>query len=230
MVPIPQRREENKILRVVDTYLPETDFFFLEVICNDEDQIKRNLLRTKIDSPDFKGWDKEIVINDFRDRITKYESVYEEVGCSSTDPTNFSKKQDKEDPENSIPYIKIINNNERVISQNIQGFLNLQIVTFLLHLHLAERPLYFLRHGESEFILEDRIGGDPSITSDGIKFSKLLNKFFEKENEELKGEKFTVYTSTLKRTIQTAKNLNREADLYDIQKPLKLLDEIHAGI
>lgn len=224
------KKRRKKVLRVLNTYLPETDFFFLEVICNDEEQIKRNLLRTKIYSPDFIGWDQDKIIEDFRERITKYESVYEEVGCSSVDATNLSKKLDKEDPENSIPYIKIINNNERVISQNIQGFLNLQIVTFLLHLHLTERPLYFLRHGESEFILEDRIGGDPSITKDGTKFAKLLNNFFEEEIKKHEGEKFTVYTSTLKRTIQTAKNLDSESDLYDIQKPLKLLDEIHAGI
>ena len=111
--------------------------------------------------------------------------MYEEVGCPANEMTSCSKNIDKDDIENTIPYIKIINNNERVISQNIQGFLNLQIITFLLHLHLEERPIYLMRHGESEFILEDRVGGDPSITEDGKKFSELLNKFFEKEKESI---------------------------------------------
>lgn len=113
----------------------------------------------------------------------------------------------------------------------MQGFLNLQIITFLLHLHLEERPLYLLRHGESEFNLENRIGGDPSISEDGKKFAKLLNKFFVKEKEAIGGDKkFLVNTSTLKRAIETASYLDTESGIYDFKAPLKMLEEINAGI
>lgn len=223
------KKRRRKVLYVLDTYLPDTDFFFLELICDDEEQIEKNLRKTKIYSPDFVGWQEDAILKDFRERIHQYEAVYEEVGCPSSDISPAAKKKD-DDPENKIPFIKIINNNERVISQNIQGFLNLQIITFLLHLHLEERPLYLMRHGESEFNVEDRIGGDPSLTTKGKEFSKLLNKFFEEEQKTLGCSKFIVNTSTLNRSVETASFLNLESGIYDLKPPLKLLDEINAGI
>eukprot|EP00117_Sycon_ciliatum_P019943 scpid78341/ scgid17916/ 6-phosphofructo-2-kinase/fructose-2,6-bisphosphatase 4; 6PF-2-K/Fru-2,6-P2ase testis-type isozyme; 6-phosphofructo-2-kinase; Fructose-2,6-bisphosphatase len=103
-------------------------------------------------------------------------------------------------------------------------------MTFVLNLHLVDRPLYFLRHGESEYNLEERIGGDPCITKRGEEFSKLLNKFFEQEKKNNIGETFIVNTSTLKRSIQTASFLDTSSNLFDIKKPVKMLDEINGGI
>jgi 6-phosphofructo-2-kinase/fructose-2,6-biphosphatase 2 len=155
--------------------------------------------------------------------------VYEEVGAHSGEATPIHRKKTN-DREEITPFIKIINNNERVILQNIKGYLNLQIITFMLHLHLEDRPLYFMRHGESEFNIEDRIGGNPSLTNKGREFSKLLNNFFEKEKKKINCDKFLVNTSTMNRTIETASYLDDESGLFDIKKTVKILDEINAGI
>lgn len=223
------KKRRKKILHVLNTYLPDTEFFFLEMICNDAEQIEKNLRKAKLSSPDFVGWKEDQIIDEFKERIHQYEAVYEEVGCANYDLSPGGVCQ-RNDPEQHVPFIKIINNNERLISQNIQWFLNLQIMTFLLHLHLEERPFYLLRHGESEFNLEDRIGGDPSLSVKGQAFAKLLNKFFEEEKKTITGDKFIVNTSTLKRTIETAEFLDNTNEIFDIKTPLKILDEIHAGI
>ena len=222
------KARRRKIKEVVETYLDDTDLFFLELICNNQDQIERNIVKTKTNSPDFVGWKEEEIIKEFKERIHQYEMVYEEVG----DISSLSEKEKKnpDDPENTIPFIKIINNNERVISQNIQGFLNLQILTFLLHLHLDDRPLYLLRHGESEFNLENRIGGDPSLTEKGKKFAKMLHSFFIEEHKKVGWDKFIVNTSSLKRAVETGSFLDESSGIYSFKPSLKVLDEINAGI
>lgn len=154
--------------------------------------------------------------------------VYEEVGDISA--LSEKEKKDPKDPENTVPFIKMINLNERVVSQNIQGFLNLQILTFLLHLHLQDRPLYLLRHGESEFNVVGRIGGDPSLTENGMKFAKMLHQFFLEEQKKVGCDKFIVNTSTAKRAMETASCLDEASGIYGFKPPLKLLDEINAGL
>lgn len=146
-------------------------------------QIEKNIKKTKIYSPDYVGWHEDDIVNDFKERIHQYELVYEEVGDISA--LSEKEKKDPKDPENTVSFIKMINLNERVVSQNIQGFLNLQILTFLLHLHLEDRPLYLLRHGESEFNTAGRIGGDPPLTENGQKFGRMLHKFFLEEQKKI---------------------------------------------
>lgn len=86
------------------------------------------------------------------------------------------------------------------------------------------RIIYLIRHGESAYNTEDRVGGDSNLTEKGIGFAKSLHDFFVKE---IDGKEVSVLTSTLKRTIQTASYI----DLPGV-KPisLKVLDEINAGV
>ena len=191
-------KRRKKIRYVVNTYIPDTDLIFLELVCTDEAQVHKNIIKTKVFSPDFKGWDDEDIISNFKDRIKKYESIYEELS------------PEKEADGDNIQFIKSINCNDQVISHNIQGYLNLKIMTFLLNLHLEDRPLYLLRHGESEFNVENRIGGDASLTEKGIKFGKLLNEFFEDEKTKIECDKFILNTRTLNRSKQTAAQLDLE--------------------
>lgn len=50
-----------------------------------------------------------------------------------------------------------------------------------MNLHLFRRPIYLLRHGESEYNLENRVGGDPDLTPKGYVFAEMLEDFFKKE-------------------------------------------------
>jgi broad specificity phosphatase PhoE len=92
---------------------------------------------------------------------------------------------------------------------------------------MISRPIYFSRHGESEYNHEDRIGGDPDLTTRGYAYAKKLNQFFQGELEAGRVGKTTkFYTSTLRRAMITAGTVQIGI------KPLsiKILDEINAGI
>ena len=84
---------------------------------------------------------------------------------------------------------------------------------------MTEKIIYLSRHGESIYNLEKRIGGDSELSINGIEYSKKLSKYFNSKNKSLQ-----VWTSKLKRTIQTGKNLNFPKFEFDE------LNEINAGI
>jgi len=111
----------------------------------------------------------------------------------------------------------------------ITGFIQSKIVSFLMNLHIIPRPIYFVRHGESQFNVENRVGGDADLTLEGIEFAGKLNKFFQNEfRSQMNGgslKPVKIFTSTMKRAVNTAKALELNG------KPvcLKLLDELSAG-
>ena len=80
------------------------------------------------------------------------------------------------------------------------------------------------RHGQSEYNVENRIGGDSSLSCDGVKYAKSLGNFCTKNSNWV--PKMCI-TSTKKRTIQTCSYLNDYMNSID-QYPE--LDEIDAGI
>lgn len=108
----------------------------------------------------------------------------------------------------------------------VRGYLQEKIVTFVMNLTISqERIIYLIRHGESQFNVEKRVGGDADLTQKGRKFAESLNPFFKSEIKE--GTEVSILTSTLKRTIQTASFINIPG-VTPIS--LKVLDEINAGV
>jgi len=78
--------------------------------------------------------------------------------------------------------------------------------------------IYLSRHGESLYNLENRIGGNSDLSSNGKKYSKLLRDFFENHDIKL------IFTSNLIRTINTASSIDKKKTI------IKDLNEINAGI
>ncbi|MCA9573384.1 MAG: histidine phosphatase family protein, partial [Myxococcales bacterium] len=103
----------------------------------------------------------------------------------------------------------------------IEGFLPGQLVVFLMHLHDLQRPVYLTRHGESLFNVENRIGGDPDLSPAGQAYAANLRSWVAEHLPTT--QPLTVWTSTLRRTAQTAQGLGRATRAW------KLLDEIDAG-
>ena len=76
--------------------------------------------------------------------------------------------------------------------------------------------IFMSRHGESVNNVLNIIGGDCDITNKGILYSHCLSTYF-------KDSPITVWTSKLKRTIETAKHINGVKIEWDA------LNEIHSG-
>jgi broad specificity phosphatase PhoE/predicted kinase len=177
---------------------------FIESICNDPAVIDANVRETKLSMPDYAGVDAVEAVSDFRARIAHYERVYEPL----------------DDHDGS--YIKIIDVGQKVVLNRMQGYLPGRLVPLLINLHIAPRPIWLTRHGESAFNVLAIIGGDADLSPHGEEYARHLAAFVR--GREPPGETMTVWTSTLRRTIQTA------LPLTDKPATFRMLDEIDAGI
>lgn len=95
-----------------------------------------------------------------------------------------------------------------------------------MNLHIIPRPIYLTRHGESVYNTQDRVGGDCELSKRGELYAKKLKEFFKKEQEKEKFKDVKIFTSTLKRAMSTA----NEIDLSVKPLYLKMLDEINTGL
>ena len=112
------------------------------------------------------------------------------------------------DPLENDPYVYCIvefgeGDNKRYLVNNIRGYLPTTIISFVMNLHPEARPIYFSRHGQSMYNVEDRIGGDSSLTDYGLQYAQKLGERVA-TIEELPPDKLVVWTSCLKRTQETA--------------------------
>ncbi|KAK5169985.1 fructose-2,6-bisphosphatase-like protein [Cryomyces antarcticus] len=178
---------------------------YVESKCDDEDLIMSNILEVKTTSPDYKGQDPEKAAQDFRNRIKNYEKVYETI----------------DEDESHMTYVKLINVGKQVIINRIQDYLQSRVVYYLMNLHIKPRSIWLSRHGESNFNLSGQIGGDADISDRGEAYARRLPELVKQSAGD---RQLTVWTSTLKRTIQTARFLEYE------KLEWKALDELDSGV
>ncbi|KAM9106879.1 6-phosphofructo-2-kinase/fructose-2,6-bisphosphatase 2 isoform 3-T4 [Megaptera novaeangliae] len=180
--------------------------FFVESVCDDPDVIAANILEVKVSSPDYPERNRENVMEDFLKRIECYKVTYQPL-----DPDNYDK---------DLSFIKVINVGQRFLVNKVQDYIQSKIVYYLMNIHVHPRTIYLCRHGESEFNLLGKIGGDSGLSVRGKQFAQALRKFLEEQEiADLK-----VWTSQLKRTIQTAESLGVTYEQW------KILNEIDAGV
>jgi 6-phosphofructo-2-kinase/fructose-2,6-biphosphatase 2 len=98
-----------------------------------------------------------------------------------------------------------------------------RIVFYLMNLHIKPRSIYLCRHGETEFNQAGRIGGDADLSENGRHFAAKLPELLKKNLGD-DSSSLVVWTSTLKRTIQTVEHLPYPKVSW------KALDEIDAGV
>ncbi|KAI8630815.1 6-phosphofructo-2-kinase [Xylariaceae sp. FL1651] len=186
------------------------EVLFVESKCDNEELIMANIRDVKTTSPDYKGQDPEEAALDFRNRIKHYEKVYKTI--------------DEDGDENHYTYLKIMNVGSQVIINHIQDYLQSRVVYYLMNLHIRPRSVWLSRHGESMYNLSGRIGGDADLSPRGHQYARKLPELVRKSVGD--DRPLTVWTSTLKRTIATARFL---PDDYN-QLQWKALDELDAGV
>nr|XP_032810029.1 6-phosphofructo-2-kinase/fructose-2,6-bisphosphatase 1-like isoform X1 [Petromyzon marinus] len=179
--------------------------FFVESLCDDPDVIATSITEVKVSSPDYKDCNKDDATVDFLKRIECYKETYQPL-------------DDTWDREMS--YIKIFNVGRGFLVNHVQDHVQSRIVYYLMNIHVQPRSIYLCRHGESELNLKGRIGGDLGLADRGKQFANALSAFLSEQNiKDLK-----VWTSQMKRTIQTAEALNTTYEQW------KALNEIDAGV
>jgi broad specificity phosphatase PhoE len=173
---------------------------FIESICEDPALVEANIRETKLGSPDYVGIEPEDAAKDFSSRIEHYLSVYEPL------------------EEGDLSWIKIVDAGRQVIVNRAEDYLLTKVAAFVMNLHLIPKTLWFSRHGQSEFNIHDRVGGDSGLSPQGQIYAQSLARFFSDKDRP------QVWTSTLRRTLETS------APLGGPDRSWKALDEINAGI
>ncbi|KAJ8373677.1 hypothetical protein SKAU_G00042570 [Synaphobranchus kaupii] len=180
--------------------------FFIESVCNDPEVIATNIMEVKVSCPDYKDCNKTQAMEDFQKRIECYRVSYEPL-----DPDQYDR---------NLSFIKVIDVGRRFLVNRIQDHIQSKIVYYLMNIHVQPRTIYLCRHGESEYNLQGRLGGDSGLSSQGRKFTRALTTFVEEQNMK----DLRVWTSQLRRSIQTAEALGKPYEQW------KALNEIDAGV
>ncbi|XP_057678358.1 6-phosphofructo-2-kinase/fructose-2,6-bisphosphatase 2-like isoform X3 [Corythoichthys intestinalis] len=180
--------------------------FFVESICDDPDVIAANILDVKVSSPDYPERDRESVMDDFLKRIECYKVTYQPL--------------DPDEHDTNLSFIQVINVGRRFLVNRVQDYIQSKIVYYLMNIHVHSHSIYLCRHGESHHNRQGRIGGDSELSDRGKEFAVALKGFVEEHRlSDLK-----VWTSQLRRTIQTAEELGVPYEQW------KILNEIDAGV
>ena len=118
---------------------PGYEILWIESLLTQDDEITEQQFAALQNSPDF--IDKE----DYLKRQELYKQNYETLTSG----------------EGS--FVKIYDDGRELVLHEIFGFLRTKIVSFLMNLHTSPRPVYLIRHGESEFNVKNLIGGGKQV-------------------------------------------------------------------
>lgn len=173
---------------------------FIESACTDERIIEENVRSVKISSPDYANWSPQDAVKDYLRRINARIPHFETM------------------EERDLHWIKMINAGERVVVNNCAfGYLSQRIVFYLLNLHIKSRQMYFARAGTT--LEEESYKADASLSEEGRAYAQKMGDALIKNREEERqaiidagGPKdalkpLTVWTSTRRRTVETAEYL-----------------------
>lgn len=191
--------QRQAIARILDNH----PLLFVECV-NEDPLLLDASIRRKTRLPEFAGLSESEALRGFRKRIDYYASIYVPVkneACwmrvDAADSCILA-----EAPCNDLPYYAAIR--DIVVSRWV-------------------RDLYLVRHGETEFNLEGRLGGDPDLTEAGLRQAERLAHHF-------RGKRIPyIFTSTRRRSAQTAAPLLADRP-EALGMALAEFDEIDAGV
>ncbi|MCK4838008.1 MAG: histidine phosphatase family protein [Desulfobulbaceae bacterium] len=182
---------------------PDFPVLFIECMNTDEEALEANLER-KAFLKEFSHLSQEQALDSFLKRIDFYESVYEPLN----EERNFILIDSfegyilQEQLTDSLPYY-----------DRIRDLITTRIV----------RNLFLVRHGETYFNQEDRIGGNSDLTDMGLAQANGLADYFANERIPI------IFTSNYKRTLQTAAPIAKKQEHCSIIS-LPEFNEIYAGV
>ncbi|PQE13909.1 hypothetical protein CJF30_00006712 [Rutstroemia sp. NJR-2017a BBW] len=123
--------------------------------------------------------------------------------------------------ETDLNWVKMINAGERIMYNNVSfGYLSHRIVFYLMNLHIKSRQTFFARAGTSS--QEDSYKADAHLSSEGQEYAAKMSETLLKHREEERAasikaggsaaplKPLTVWTSTRKRTVETAEYLKEK--------------------
>ena len=210
-----------------------------------ESIISANIRATKLHSPDYANFDEAKAVADFKKRIAHYESVYEPLDDEGG-PMRHQGQTNGDEAiavHSNLSWIKLIDCGRQVVVNRIKGFLQGRIVQFLMNVHTLPRTIYLSRHGQSEYNVLKKIGGNSSLSERGQAYARSLavwvgeNVLKEASPEDTHNSHSLyarLWTSSLNRTKLTAQFIRHDQlpNGWVTMRPRewRALDEIYAGV
>lgn len=193
----------RKRRKLIEEMFPEAPVLFVECVNADEEALEANLERKGFLS-EFRHLSPEVALDWFTRRIGYYERSYEPLNVEKNRVLvdSFEACILQEQLTDVIPYY-----------DRIRDIITTRIV----------RNLFLLRHGETFYNVENRIGGDPGLTEKGQAQANALAQYFMPWRIPI------IFTSNHKRTQQTAKPIAEKQEHCSIIS-LPEFNEIDAGI
>jgi len=197
---------------------------WVECQCDDAATIERNFLESTMKSPDFEGMTRQSALREFQKKMEHYNKCF--VSMEYGDP--------------KASFIKISDMGRRVVAQNAMGFLESKLVSFLTNIHLEPRVVLLARHGQTDYNVQNRVGGDTDLNAAGKEFAARLAQLCARlEAGEWTGReaeaksagagdansKLVLWTSIAKRAVQTGDLVK-----YGSRVAWNGLNEIDAGV
>ncbi|MEW6521076.1 MAG: 6-phosphofructo-2-kinase/fructose-2,6-bisphosphatase [Thermodesulfobacteriota bacterium] len=188
--------------RMIEETFAGVPVFFIEC-ANVDEEVNEAYLEHKASLMEFSHLSPAEAFDSFYKRVSHYESIYEPLNEERNRVLvdSFECCILQEQIADVVPY-----------HDRIRDIITTRII----------RNLFLVRHGETYFNLEDRIGGDSDLTEKGLAQARALAGHFAEVPIPI------IFTSNHKRTLQTA------AAIAEKQKECSIIalpefNEIHAG-
>ena len=198
----------------------DIETLFIESMCDDEKIIEENVRSVKISSPDYIGWSSDDAVKHYLARMSAKIPQFESM----------------EEPE--LNWIKMVNAGERISVNNCTfGYLSHRIVFFLLNLHIKSRHIYFVRAGTSN--QDESYKSDASLSNQGEEYARRMTETLVKHRESERQtlldrgapsaplKRMTIWTSTRRRTVETAQYLYEEG--YQVRQRSQM-SQLNPGV
>eukprot|EP00928_Gymnodinium_smaydae_P054864 TRINITY_DN38562_c0_g1_i1.p1 TRINITY_DN38562_c0_g1~~TRINITY_DN38562_c0_g1_i1.p1 ORF type:complete len:594 (+),score=117.01 TRINITY_DN38562_c0_g1_i1:57-1838(+) len=115
---------------------------------------------------------------EFKDRLCKHRGLKpEELERRIVDYEQNHVSLQDDGTEDDLGYIQITNFTRICANKVMQDFLGSRVTHFLGCIHPYKRVIYLSRHGQSEYNVEQKIGGDSGLSPLGSAYSKRLAVF-----------------------------------------------------
>lgn len=189
--------------RLLAATLDDHPLLFIE--CLNEDPVLREAcIRRKAKLPEYENYTEDEAVESFKARIAYYESIYEH-------------------PRDEKYFLSVDTMANRILDERpMEGSPFYPAIRELIVTTWA-KELYLVRHGQTEFNAEGRIGGDPSLSAHGREQAMALARHFAWVRLDC------LFTSTRKRSGETAGYLLKTRPATRVYA-LPEFDELNAGV
>uniref|UniRef100_A0A8D8VTU4 6-phosphofructo-2-kinase/fructose-2,6-bisphosphat ase n=1 Tax=Cacopsylla melanoneura TaxID=428564 RepID=A0A8D8VTU4_9HEMI len=178
---------------------------FVELIVQDEEILEHNIKEMIQFNKDYKNMSEDKALDDFQHKMEHFLEVYETINPKL---------------EARYSYVKVYDGGENMNVRFIDGPLQSEVLSYISNFRPTPKTFYFSRHGESEFNVLGRIGGDADLSPRGRMYAAALARHFnEAEIPDLH-----MWTSEKRRTKQTVAGINATSEA------IPALNELDAGV